>query len=553
MLDDFFEQFEAETTYSREVARDYHRRGYWGELSLGDYLDVHADERADDLAAIDDDTSATWGELRDRADEIAAGLRNIGLDMGSPVAFQLPDGIDWLALRLGISRAGGISVPVYPRFGRQDIEHVVETVEPFVYVCFDDSEDGNVAESMVEIRESVDALEHVFTVGETVDGARPLDELRGSTEGFSPDRINPDLPDLLALSSGTTGLPKIYYVVQNTYLSTAKDVMGRCSVSEYDTIMALAPVQQAFGHIVSIYLSLASGATISITATNDPEAQWRRIAADEPAFVGAIPTQTAKLMNSEAAEGHTLEFVRTWVNGGAPLPTEVAEWAEENGATIVNGYGAGDGGWATTARPMDPRRTRIQTVGPRHPAMRVDVIDDDGDVLPTGEVGEVIMRGGGCCFGYFDDRERTNEVFDVGGAREGWFHSRDAGSIDEHGNLTIVGRLDDMILRGGQNVYPAEIEDVLMEHEGVVEAAVIGVPDPELGERVGAYVVEASGSSVTHEAIVEWFESKGLAKFKWPERVETVDELPRSPGGKIKKSDLREDVEEKLREEGRLD
>lgn len=553
MHDGFFERFEAETTYSRDVVREYRRRGYWGGLSLGEYLDVHADERAEDVAAIDDDASVTWGELRDRVDEIAAGLQSLGLERGTRIAFQVPAGIEWLALRLGISRAGGISVPVYPRFGRQEIEHVVETVEPFVYVCSDDSEDGSVADSVVEMRESVDALEHAFTVGETGEGIRQLDELRGSTEGFSPERIDPDLPDLLALSSGTTGLPKIYYVVQNTYLSTAKDVMGRCSVSEYDTVMTLAPVQQAFGHIVSIYLSLASGATISMTATNDPVEQWRRISADEPAFVGAIPTQTAKLMNSEVAEEHTLRFVRSWVNGGAPLPTEVAEWAEEKGATIVNGYGAGDGGWATTARPMDPRRTRIQTVGPRHPAMRVDVIDDDGDPLPTGEVGEVVMRGGGCCFGYFDDRERTEEVFDVGGPREGWFHSSDAGSIDEQGNLTIVGRLDDMILRGGQNVYPAEIEDVLIGHEAVAEAAVIGVPDRELGERVGAYIVEASGSSVTHDEIVEWFESKGLATFKWPERVETVDELPRSPGGKIKKSALREDVEEKLREEGRLD
>lgn len=551
MPDGLFERFEAETTYSREVVREYHRRGFWGQMSLGDYLDLHADERADDVAAIDDDTSVTWGELRDRADAIAAGLMELGLDVGSRIAVQLPDGIEWIALRLGIARAGGISVPVYPRFGRQEIEHVVETVEPFVYVCSDDSEHGSVADSVVEIRESVDALKHVFTVDESVEGARPLDVLRGSTEGFSPERIDPDRPDLLALSSGTTGSPKIYYVVQNTYLSTAKDVMGRCSVSEYDTVMTLAPVQQAFGHIVSIYLSLASGATISITATNDPEEQWRRIAADEPAFVGAIPTQTAKLMNSEVAEAHTLEFVRSWVNGGAPLPTEVAEWAEEKGATIVNGYGAGDGGWATTARPMDPRRTRIQTVGPRHPAMRVDVVDDDGDPLPTGEVGEVIMLGGGCCFGYFEDRERTEEVFDVGGPRDGWFHSRDAGSIDEQGNLTIVGRLDDMILRGGQNVYPAEIEDVLMELEGVAEAAVIGVPDPELGERVGAYIVEASGSTVTHDEIVTWFDSRGLAKFKWPECVETVDELPRSPGGKIKKSALREDVED--REEGRLD
>lgn len=553
MPDEFFDRFEAETTYSPERAREYHRRGFWGDLSLGEYLDRHAEERPDAVAAIDDDSSVTWGELRSRANEIAAGLQRLGLERGSRVAFQVPDSIDWLALRHGISRAGGISVPVYPRFGRQEIEHVVRSTEPVVYVCEEPSDDGALAESVAELRESVPSLEHVFTVGETVGGARSLEELRGPIDAFSPNRIDPDLPDLLALSSGTTGLPKIYYVPQNTYLSTAKDVMGRCAITEYDTIMALAPVQQAFGHIVSIYLSLASGATASVTASNDPAEQWERLAADEPAFVGAIPTQTAKLMNSPAAEDSTLAFVRTWVNGGAPLPTEVAEWAEETGATIVNGYGAGDGGWAATARPLDPQSTRIQTVGPHHPAMQVDVIDDDGDALPVGEVGEVIMRGGGCCFGYFDDEERTREVYDVGGPREGWFHSNDAGSIDEDGNLTIVGRLDDMIIRGGQNVYPAEIEDVLMEHASVAEAAVIGVPDPELGERVGAYVVPAAGASVTHEMIVEWFESKGLATFKWPERLETVDELPRSAGGKIKKSALLEDVEEKLREEGRLD
>jgi acyl-coenzyme A synthetase/AMP-(fatty) acid ligase len=185
-------------------------------------------------------------------------------------------------------------------------------------------------------------------------------------------------------------------------------------------------------------------------------------------------------------------------------------------------------------------------------AMQVEVIDESGEPVSAGEVGEVIMRGGGCCFGYFDDRDRTEDVFDVGGQWDGWFHSNDAGTIDEEGNLTIVGRLDDMIVRGGQNIYPAEIEDVLMEHDAIAEAAVIGMPDPELGERVAAYVVAESSSTVDKQTVVDWFDAKGLSKFKWPERLETVERLPKSPGGKIQKTDLRDDIEDKLRTEGKL-
>jgi acyl-CoA synthetase (AMP-forming)/AMP-acid ligase II len=545
----FFEQFESETAYSAEIAEKYHRRGYWGDTSVGEYLVQHAQERPDDTAVIDDSRSVTWKELRELADGVAAGLQDLGIERGDRVAFQLSDSVEWFALRLGVTRAGGVSVPVYPRFGVQEVEHTVESVAPRVYVS---DKSDEVLETVLDLRDTVDELAHVFSLREDAGGVSSFESLRGDANTLSPKQIDPDYPDVLALSSGTTGLPKIYYVPQNTYLSTGKDVMGRCCVTEYDTVMALAPIQQALGHIVSLYLALASGATSAVTSTNDPEKQWKRLSEDTPAFVGAIPTQTARLLNSDVADSYSLVFVRSWLNGGAPLPTEVAKGAEEKGANVVNGYGAGDGGWATTARPMDPFEMRTTTVGPHHPATEVRVVDDDGEPVPTGEVGEVLITGAGCCFGYFEDRGRTEKTFDVGGPLEGWFHSNDAGTIDTEGNLTIVGRLDDMIVRGGQNVYPAEIEDVLMEHEAVVEAAVIGMPDPELGERVAAYVVEESGSEVTHEEVVEWFDDRGLAKFKWPERLEKVESLPKSPGGKIKKTDLHDDIEAQLKSEGKL-
>jgi acyl-CoA synthetase len=546
MAADVFEQFASETVYSQETVDAYHRQGYWCDMSCGDYLDRHADEHGDSVAVIDDSTQISWAGLRSRADAVAAGLCQRGIESGDRVAFRLPNTIEWFVVRYAIARAGGMSVPIYPRFGTQEVIDVVRYIEPTVYIGSGEAGDGSPLEAVMDRRDGIDSLDHVFATDGPPDGAEPLRALTGDASSFTPRRIDPDYPDALALSSGTTGMPKIYYIVQNSFLNTGRDLTGRFSLSHHDTVMAFAPVQQALGTIISVYIALASGAAVSVTTSNDPEDHWRRIADDEPTYIMSLPTVTTKLMNATVADEYHLDSVRGLVNGGGPLPTDVARTAEEKGATVINAYGAGDGAWATTARPLDPQEHRVETVGPAHQSMDVRVIDEAGAPVDTGEVGEVIMHGGSCNFGYFRDEERTRATFDVGGSWEGWFHTNDAGFIDDRGNLTVVGRIDDMIIRGGQNVYPAEVEDVLLEHPSIVEAAVIGYPDDELGERIGAYVVEAADASVTLDAVVDWFDDKGLATFKWPERLETVDALPKSPGGKIKKSELEAAIEDTL-------
>lgn len=550
MSDEFFERFASETVYSAETVETYRRRGYWCDLSVGDYLDQHADEHGDAVAVIDDSTSVTWAELRSRADSVAAGLCDRGLEEGDRVAFRLPNSIDWFVVRYGVARAGGIAVPIYPRFGTQEVVDVVEHIEPVAYVGWIEADREAPVEAVLDRRDELGSLNHVFAVGQPPEGAEPLDALEADATGFTPRRIDPDLPDALAMSSGTTGMPKIYYIVQNSFLNTGRDLTGRFSLSHHDTVMAFAPVQQALGTIISVYIALASGAAVSVTTSTDPEVLWPRIDADAPTFIMSLPTITTKLMNAAVADEYDLDSVRGLVNGGGPLPTDVARTAEEKGATMINAYGAGDGAWATTARPLDPSETRIGTVGPAHQSMAVHVVDEAGDPVDTGEIGEVIMGGGSCNFGYFGDEARTRENFDVGGPWEGWFHTNDAGFLDERGNLTVVGRLDDMIIRGGQNVYPAEVEDALIEHPSVVEVAVVGYPDAELGERIGAYVVEAPDASVSLEDVTDWFDDKGLSRFKWPERLETIASLPKSPGGKIKKAELEADLQDTLDREG---
>jgi acyl-CoA synthetase (AMP-forming)/AMP-acid ligase II len=550
MADDIFSQFEEETAFRTETAEKYHRHGYWDDMSCSEYLSHNAEEYDDRAAISTDETSLTWEELDRQVSDVAAGLQERGLQKGDRVAFRIPHRVEWYVTRLAVNRAGGISVPLYPRFQEREVRHVIETTEPLIYVGMGpESASTSHLDLVADLQTEQAGLEHVLAVGDAPTGTEPYEALAGDGDPEEV-RIDPDYPDTLSLSSGTTGLPKIYYLVQNTYLAGGKDLQARYSITEYDDVLALTPIQQAFGHMVGLYVPLVSGATMHLTTESDPEAQWELFQEIEPTFVVAIPTQTTKIINAAEDRPEDLSHVRTFINGGAPLPKDVAERVEDEGTLVVNDYGAGDGGLSNAGCPADSRETRFSTVGPPQMTMKTKVVDEDGEEVEPGDVGEVIMTGGGCGFGYFQDPERTTEVYDLGGPREGWFHTKDAGKIDERGNLQVVGRMDDMILRGGQNIYPTEIEDALMELGVVNEAAVLGMPDPELGERVCAYVVPAAGADPSLADVTSELEAAGLATFKLPERLETRDELPKSPGGKIKKSTLRDDIEDQIETEG---
>lgn len=552
-MDEVFQQFEEETAFSPEIADEYHRRGLWGDMSCVDYLDYHAEQRGDESAVVDDDRTLTWNQIRDEATRVAAGLRERGVDPGDPVAYQLPHVAEWHVARLGIGKAGAIAVPLIPRFREQEMTHVISTVEATAYIGPAEYRDYEHVDIVADLREEVDALEHVFSVGGDHPAATPYEELVDTdTTGFSPESIDPDYPDTLNTTSGTTGTPKVYYLQQNGRLTMAKDMIGRFSMTSYDETLVLAPIQQATGELLSYYTLLVSGGTVLITQASDPGDQWAAIDEYDPSFVAAIPTQMTKMMNADETDEHTLESVRVFLNAGAPLPGSTARFFEDKGTITGNFYGASEGGLPQAVCPMDAEEVRFTTVGKPVQSMETKVIDHDDEELANGEVGEVIWRGGNQGFGYYDDPETTAKVFDIGGPWEGWFHSGDAGRIDDQGNLSIEGRMDDMIIRGGQNIYPQEIEDALMKHPAVEEAAIVGMPDPEYGQRACAYVVPAGGTEPSLEDLVEHLDDDGFAKFKWPERLELIDELPRSPGGKIQKTDLEEDIRARLEEERKL-
>lgn len=552
---DFFQTYEDETVVTDETVQKYHDQGYWANMATVDYLDKHAETRGDETAIMDDNRQITWTELQDEADDLATWLIEQGVEAGDRIAYQIPHSVEWFVVRLGIARAGGIAVSMIPRFREEELTEILGTNEAKVYfgpTVFKDYEHMEIATSL---QDELDSLETVVGVGDDPPSeVVPFDEVTATDSSeFKPNRIEPDYPDTLSTTSGTTGLPKQYYLPQNSRLCMAKDMIGRYAITEYDQLMVLAPIHQATGELWAYYIPLVTGATVTVTQTSDPTAQWDTIEKQEPSYCAAIPTQMTKMMNAEDSEQYSLESLRVFANAGAPLPQETAEFFEDKGTVTANFYGASDGGLPTAICTMDEEDVRFSTVGKPVPSMELKIVSAAGETLPPGEVGEVVWRGGNQCFGYYDKQDQTDEALGVGGPNEGWFHSNDAGQIDEDGNLAIGGRMDDMIIRGGQNIYPAEITETLMEHDDVNEAVVVGMPDPEYGQRVCAYVVPSGGAEPVLDDITSFLDEAGLAKFKWPERLELIDELPRSPGGKIQKTELQDNIEEKLAEEGVID
>lgn len=558
MAGNFFDQFEEESIFDSDEVEQWHRLGAWGDTSCVGWLERHADRRPERTAIVDDNRSITWGELNDAANRFAGTLVDLGVKRGDRVTYQISARIEWFIVRHGINKAGAIATPLVPRFRHQEIEHVVTEVNPVVHVGMAAYKDYDHMDVIDSLRNEVDSLEHVFAIGDETDipdWARPFEEaMEGesiSAEDSADRRIHPDYPDTVSTTSGTTGLPKLFYLVQNSRLKVAMDWESRESVTADDEILGLAPIQQATGEGWAHYVPLVSGATVVITEKRDQGDLWDLILRQEPTMMAAIPTQMTKLINHESAPDD-LPFLRCVPNAGAPLPPETAQRFEERGTVVLNMYGASDGGVPTGVCPVDSPELRRTTVGKLQPREEIRIVDADGEEVPRGEIGEALYRGPTRLFGYYGDRERTEEAFGIGGPNEGWYHSSDAVKMDEYGNVAVVGRMDDMIIRGGQNIYPTEIEDAILKTGLVDEVAVVGMPDPEYGERACAYVVPRA-DDLNLDKIVEPLKEQGLAKYKWPERLETVDELPRSPGGKIKKVDLADDIEEKLKAEGKID
>jgi long-chain acyl-CoA synthetase len=487
------------------------------------------------VALVDRGERLTYRELFDRVTSCAAALAEHGVRQGDRVAMMIPNTADFPTLYYAVLCLGATVVPILPLLSAAEVTHILRDTRARLLIA--DAEASNPA-----LAASAATSTTLIMVGSaSKDDAVETMELRVPSHRPGADIVTAEPGDLAVImyTSGTTGVPKGAMLthanlVWNAVIS-ARDVV---SLSERDRVFGSAPLSHSNGQTVVMNSAVCAGAAVVLMRRFDAREALELIVREQVSVFVGVPTMYTALVEAARADHRRRELrLRLAVSGAAPLPTAlVDEFRAIFGAEIYEGYGLTESSpVATFSQPVFGRRAG--SVG--HPLWGLDVEVARPDpaerieLLAAGEVGEVVVRGHAVFAGYLNNPEATAAAI-----TDGWLRTGDLGTKDDDGFLQIVGRKKEMILRGGYNVYPREVEEVLAAHAGIAQAAVVGAPDPYYGEEVHAFVVLHGGADVPSEAeIIEWSRAR-LARYKYPRHVHFRDSLPLGPSGKVSKREL---------------
>lgn len=488
------------------------------------YLHHRLVERADDeLLATSDGTSFTYGDIDRMSARIAACLRDAGVDVGDRVSVQVEKSPQSLCLYLACLRAGFVFHPINPAYKSNELETLLRHAEPSAVVCDPRNERA------VAALATAAGARIVLTLG--ADGSGSLmDRAAGASERFATVRRSSDDPAALLYTSGTTGSPKGILLSHGNLQSNAEALTSAWGFTARDRLLHALPIHHVHGLFISLGCVLSSGASMTWL----PRFTVDDVLGHLPGctVMMGVPTYYTRLLAAPEFSADLVRGVRLFVSGSAPLlPETFAEFERRTGQRILERYGMTETN-VIASNPLHGTR-KPGTVGLPLPGVDVRIVDDHGTALAVGEVGHIEVRGPNVFKGYW----RRDAAGDF--TADGFFKTGDLGVIDDDGYLSIVGRGKDLVITGGLNVYPRDVETVIDELPGVVESAVIGVPHPDFGEGVVAVVVRERGSVSSEAEIIAACKAR-LADYKVPKRIVFADELPRNVMGKVQKNVLRE-------------
>ena len=497
-----------------------------------------------ELAVIDGDERLTYADLHDAARRFAAALVGAGVEPGDRVAIWAPNSWRWIVSVLGLFEAGATLVPVNTRFKGSEAADILDRSGARVLVTTTDFLGvDNVAAlaatgaELAQLRLTVIIEGPTRTArrrGTTSCRARARRTAPRSSGGAHRCRAD-DVSDIL-FTSGTTGVPKGVVQTHGRTRRVATDWVAMTGLRAGDRYLMVNPYFHMFGLKAGILAAVSAGATMLPEPVFDVERVLSRVTDEGVTVLPGAPTLYQSLLDHPGRDDHDLSSLRVAVTGAADIPVELIRRmdAELPFSTIITGYGLTEGGTAAATGPDDDAETIATTVGRPRPGFELRIVDGSDNDVAAGETGEVLLRGGSVMSHYLDDPAATAAAL----TPDGWLRTGDLGVVDDAGCLRIVGRSKDMFIVGGFNAYPAEIENALLRHPDVVQAAVIGIPDDRLGEVGMAFVVTRTGDPTVAEEIISWCRDE-MANYKVPRRVEVVDELPINATGKVVKDELR--------------
>ena len=547
--------------YDEKEIEKYLRDGYWKNMILPDYWERNAARWPDKEALVDSlGTRLTWQQAVLIINRIALALvKGLGLERDDRLMIQLPNIAEHVLVRLACEKAGILSIPEMPTFRHSELKWIGEQTQtvgvaiPKTYRKFD------YYEMIKEIQSDLPHLKYIIIAGDEVpEGCLSLKEMMRhpweeeyELQELETRKLDPIYDvGFLVCTTGTTGTPKIVeHRIAAREIWTAEAHIRNWELGYNDVVLAFAPLAGAAGSTPAYVAAPVAAAKIVLGYEYELEEICQLIEREKATVLALVPTQVSRLLQLPL-EKYDLSSLRFLKTSGGYLPPALAQEAEERfGCPILGTFGSQDTGSVSGVPLSASKEVRYTTVGRVHPGVEIKVLDEQAREVKAGEVGTLYFRGPGNSIGYFRNIEMTlAEAFD----NEGWATTGDQVTFTDDGWLKVMGRKKNIIIRGGQNIYPQEIENYLVLCPQVIQAAVVAMPDPVMSERACAFVTLKKGETLTFEDMVNYLKNKKIAMFKIPERLEIIESMPLAGAAKVDKKELTRLVTEKLKAEGRI-
>lgn len=544
--------------YAKEDVEKYTRMKWWLDMTWGDVFDKHTDIYPEKIGLVDDAGRYTNREMREGVDKLAISFMELGIRKRDRVLLQLPNWHEFVYSFLAVQKIGAVVVVLIPRHNQTEIKHLAKLTKPTAWILpkqYGKITYQPVIDEVLKENRQIKNIIQVRTPGETQ--YHDFDELIARVQ-LTPENLkalearrpDPNECSQILPTGGTTGLPKLSPRSHNCYMNNVEYHAYRWELTSHDTVMVITPL----GHNLSVHWGMAAAlfvhAKLVLLDSVKPQDICEWIEREKVTAIPTVPALVARVVQLDGLDKYDLSSLKKISVGGAPSTHELVKTVNEKiGAQFVNGFGSVEGTCSST-KLGDSIDLICGSVGkPICPYDELKIVDQDGRDLPVGADGELVSKGPGIFTGYFGSaaEDRAKCFTD-----DGFFRTGDQAKWDREGNIWITGRIKDIIIRGGENISAVEIENLMSDHPGVADSAVVGMPDKILGERICAYIVPRGGARPTLEEIVSFLKGKGASVLQLPERIEFIEELPMTKVGKVDKKGLREDIKNKMQTEGTI-
>jgi non-ribosomal peptide synthetase component E (peptide arylation enzyme) len=540
------------TPYRTEDVERYRRLGWWSGLTSGDILDRAADRYPDKEAFVDDTTRLTFGQAREKVNRLAISLMNLGIEPTERVLVQLPNWNEFVYVYFALQKIGAIDVLLIDRYRPYEINHLIRLTGATAWVLPWKYRKTDYLPVIKEVLKESPQMKNVilarggdqkdyFSLEALIENAELT---KKNLSALAQKRPDPMQVAHMGPTGGTTGLPKVVPRTHNDLICSSEYAARAWEMDAKDTCLLVGPIGHDLtftkGFLGSV---LTYGKTVFLDST-DLEDICRTIEKEKVTALVWVPTLARRLVGFEGLVNYDLTTLKKMhCGGGASLPDLIKDVREKLGCTFFNGYG-GTEGQTTLTRSDDDLEILLTSVGkPTCPYDSYKVIDRDGKELPANTPGELLIKGPGVFTGYYRNPEENEKMFD----KDGYFKTGDVATMDGNGNVTLVGRIKEMINRGGESISAVEVEKLIADHPDVVLVAVVPMPDPEMGERICAYIQPRPGARLHFDDILSFLKGRKASVLHFPERIELIDAMPFTKAEKIDKMALVKDIGEKIR------